>query len=192
MEPKQYEEEVSNNSSNGAEYDVPTEGGWIQWFCMLEGNSFFCEIDEDYIRDAFNLYGIKRKLETTRLQECLELILSPTNPLENELQEEEYLEINQEASEVYGVIHSRFILTPRGLALMYQKFMSGHFGVCPRVQCDKQPTLPIGMTDEPRTSRVKMYCAVCKEVYVPKDSVMNIDGAYFGSSFPHVFLQVIL
>ena len=23
------------------------EGGWIHWFCILEGNDFFVEIDED-------------------------------------------------------------------------------------------------------------------------------------------------
>ncbi len=57
--------------------------------------------------------------------------------------------------DVYGLIHARFILTARGLALMYQKFMSGQFGVCPRVLCDKQLMLPVGMSDEPRTSRVK-------------------------------------
>jgi casein kinase II subunit beta len=35
-------------------------GGWISWFCELEGHDFFAEIDEDYIRDTFNLYGLKQ------------------------------------------------------------------------------------------------------------------------------------
>ena len=156
------QEEGSENSSNGAEYDQPSLIGWVQWFCMLEGNSFLCEIDEDFIRDPFNLYGIKSKLETERIKECLELILSPTNPSEQELQDDNYMQINQEASEVYGMIHARFILTSKGLSLMYQKYMAGHFGVCPRVHCDKQPTLPIGISDVPRTSRVK----VCGDVGV--------------------------
>ena len=155
MEQKQHEE-GSNNSSNGAEFDTPINGGWIQWFCMLEGNSFFCEIDKNFIKDPFNLYGIKHKLETERLKECLELILSPVCPSDQELQEEAYLELNQEASEVYGMIHARFILSPCGMALMYQKYMSAHFGVCPRVNCEKQPSLPVGVSDEPRTSRVKV------------------------------------
>jgi len=33
------------------------EGGWIQWFCSLEDHFFFCEVDADYIKDSFNLYG---------------------------------------------------------------------------------------------------------------------------------------
>ena len=33
--------------------------GWISWFCELEGHDFFVEVDEDYITDSFNLYGLK-------------------------------------------------------------------------------------------------------------------------------------
>ena len=38
-----------------------------------------------------------------------------------------------------------------------------------------------------RTSRFKMFCPRCEEVYLPKARQVNIDGAYFGTSFPHVF-----
>lgn len=34
-----------------------------------------------------------------------------------------------------------------------------------------------------------MYCPRCEEVYVPKFKVVNIDGAFFGTSFPHHFLK---
>ena len=38
-------------------------GGWINWFCSLEDHHFFCEVDEEFITDNFNLYGIKEKIQ---------------------------------------------------------------------------------------------------------------------------------
>jgi len=100
-----------------------------------------------------------------------------------------FLELNQEASDLYGLIHARFILTPRGLAKVYQKFLSGTYGYCPRALCDRQKVLPVGLSDQLKTSRFKVFCPRCEEVYLPKVRSVNIDGAYFGSSFPHVFLK---
>ena len=31
---------------------------WIDWFLNSRGNEFFCEIDEDFIADRFNITGI--------------------------------------------------------------------------------------------------------------------------------------
>lgn len=104
-------------------------------------------------------------------------MLSPYAPTENDLQDEAYvwakrfhrfLEINQETMEIYGLIHSRFILSARGLALMYQKYISGQFGVCPRVLCEKQLVLPVGMSDEPRTSRVKVLSNMIRIGVLPE------------------------
>lgn len=32
--------------------------GWIRWFCSLEGHEYMVEVDETYIKDPFNLYGL--------------------------------------------------------------------------------------------------------------------------------------
>jgi casein kinase II subunit beta len=36
---------------------------------------------------------------------------------------------------------------------------------------------------------VKVFCPKCEEVYIPKFKSINVDGAYFGTSLPHVFLK---
>lgn len=46
------------------------------------------------------------------------------------------------------------------------------------------------MSEELRTSRVKVFCPRCEEVYIPKKKCPDVDGAYFGCSFPSIFLMV--
>ncbi len=73
---------------------------------------------------------------------------------------------------------------------MKEKFVSGKFGACPRVLCERSNVLPLGMSEDLRTSRVKVYCPKCEEVYIPKKKCPDVDGAYFGCSFPNIFLLV--
>lgn len=72
-----------------------------------------------------------------------------------------FLEIYQSAMDLYGLIHARFVLSPWGLAMMKEKYMLGSFGYCPRVLCERQNVLPIGVSEELSTSRVKVYCPRC-------------------------------
>ena len=163
--------------------------GWIQWYCSLEGHEFLVEIEEEYIKDAFNLYGLNTHFPKDKFKTFQKMILSPLAPNEEDLNDEHFVELNQEASDLYGLIHARFIYTPRGLAKVYQKYLQGVFGYCPRALCDRQKTLPVGLSDSLKTSRFKVFCPRCEEVYMPKFRNINIDGAYFGTSFPHVFLK---
>lgn len=164
-----------------------SDGGWIQWFCSLEDHQFFCEVDEEYIRDTFNLYGLKPKF--VHYDEAIEMILSPEAPDDEDLEDEKFLELYQEATDLYGLIHARFIQSPKGQTLMREKYVLGKFGTCPRVLCDRQNVLPVGMSEELRTSRVKVFCPKCEDIYIPKKKCPDVDGAYFGCSFPHIFLQ---
>lgn len=100
----------------------------------------------------------------------------------------EQLEYN--ARTLYGLIHARYVITSRGLQKMLEKYKNGDFGYCPRVHCQLQPLLPIGVDDQPRMSPVKLYCSRCEDLYNPKSSRHSyIDGAFFGTSFPGMFFQ---
>lgn len=77
-----------------------------------------------------------------------------------------------------------------GLQKMREKYLLSRFGVCPRVLCERQNVLPVGMSEELRTSRVKVFCPRCEDVYIPKKKCPDVDGAYFGCSFPQIMLMV--
>ena len=73
------------------------------------------EVDIEFIRDPFNLKSLHvymPALAKERLRTCLRMILSPQAPNEDDLADEAYLELNQESCDLFGLIHSRFILTP--------------------------------------------------------------------------------
>jgi casein kinase II subunit beta len=57
-----------------SEQESGSTNNWINWFCSLEDHEFYCRVDDDYIRDAFNLYGLKSFFNN--YNEALEMVLS--------------------------------------------------------------------------------------------------------------------
>jgi len=172
------------DASTGSDSDY--SNSWISWFLSSKGNEYFCEVEEDYILDRFNLTGLNTEVQN--YTQALDLI---TDNLDDDFQEELRGSLDIQARLLYGLIHARWIVTARGLAKMLDKYKKADFGRCPRVLCQGQPLLPIGLTDVPYEKSVKLYCGRCEDIYSPKSSRHgSIDGAYFGTSFPHLLFLV--
>jgi len=65
----------------------------------------------------------------------MKMILS-ASPTQEELANEEFLELNQTASDLYGLIHARYLTTATGLAKVYHQLQNSVYGTCPRALCD--------------------------------------------------------
>ncbi|KAL1200625.1 Casein kinase II subunit beta-2 [Cardamine amara subsp. amara] len=146
------------------------------------------DTDSEESEDDFNLCGLSHQVPY--YDYALDLILDVESS-HGEMFTEDQNELIESAAEMlYGMIHARYILTSKGLASMLDKYKNYDFGRCPRVYCCGQPCLPVGQSDIPRASTVKIYCPKCEDVYYPRSKYQgNIDGAYFGTTFPHLFLM---
>lgn len=51
---------------------VLTSMQWISWFLSSKGNEYFCEVEEEYILDRFNLTGLNT--EVSNYAQALDLI----------------------------------------------------------------------------------------------------------------------
>lgn len=171
-------EDLSSGSSDYA------ANSWVSWFLSTKGNEYFCEVDEDYILDRFNLTGLNAEVQ--HYPQALDLV---TDALEDELEDDERDLIEAQARLLYGLVHARYIVTTRGLAKMLEKYKRAEFGRCPRVLCYSQTLLPVGLSDLPFQKAVKLFCPRCEDIYSPKSSRHGtIDGAFFGTTFPHMLV----
>ena len=183
-EDEEDEEEEDSSEISASDED----GSWIEWFCGLRGNEFFCEVDEDYIQDDFNLTGLYGLVPC--YERALDMVLDVEMPMEDTLTEEQHEIVESAAEMLYGMIHARYILTSRGMNAMYEKYRSATFGRCPHVYCQGQPVLPVGLSDMPRNYTVNVFCPRCHGLFFPKSTRQaSIDGAYFGTTFPHLYLM---
>ena len=86
------------------------------------------------------------------------------------------------------------------LVYCLKQYAGKEFGTCPLVQCAGQPVLPVGLKDEMGADTVKIFCPKCSSVYHPppvrsrsshhgSTGAAGVDGAAFGTTFPHLFLM---
>jgi hypothetical protein len=58
--PKAFRSATASSSSDDDSESVTSgdEYSWVSWFCSVKGHGYFCEVDESYIQDKFNLTGM--------------------------------------------------------------------------------------------------------------------------------------
>ena len=179
-EPQNEEEFDSRDSNDDNRFSVVLEGGWLESFHRNNQTiEFLVEVDSNFIKKRSNLRGLNIQ------QEYIQMFLSSSIV---DQEDSDFLDNMQNIIEVYGQIHRRFIYTPKGLALVREKYLNGVYGHCPRVLCCKQLLLPVGLSEDMNYSKVRVFCPLCEEIYRPRAKCEYIDGAYFGVGFPHAFL----
>jgi hypothetical protein len=104
------DESDEGSDSYGSEDDY----AWIPWFCALKGNEFFSEVDEEFAQDAFNLTGLEQLVPY--FDQALDMILDVE--LTDVMTEETQEIIENDAENLFGLIHARYIITSRGLQAM--------------------------------------------------------------------------
>ncbi|ALC40995.1 Ste:CG33243 [Drosophila busckii] len=154
------------------------DGSWISWYVGQPTHEFLCRVPHDYVRDRFNLTGLDDLVQN--FDDTLEALLEP---------EFDAAFVPEAVEQLYGLIHARYIITYHGVLNMSVKYQRGDFGMCPRIHCNGQFVLPVGLTDHMGESHVKIYCARCRDIYQPHTRCALLDGAMFGCSFPHMFFM---
>ena len=109
-----------------SEISASDDGSWIAWFCSLRGNEFFCEVDEDYIQDDFNLTGLH--LLVPYYDYALDMVLDVEMPMEEKLTEAQQ-EIVESAA-VRCVCFNGFYRT----AILFHSRICSHPLLYPRIR----------------------------------------------------------
>uniref|UniRef100_A0A0W0FK04 Casein kinase II subunit beta n=2 Tax=Moniliophthora roreri TaxID=221103 RepID=A0A0W0FK04_MONRR len=181
-------DEIMEEVEEGYTSSTPTSTlTWISWFCSLPGHEYFCEVTEDFIEDDFNLTGLNTMVPFWK--EAMEMVLD-VEPDEEASKIPDVSIVESSAEMLYGLVHQRYILTRVGLQAMVDKYEAGIFGSCPRVYCVGCNVVPCGRSDTPGLDTVKLFCPNCNDIYTPPSSrFQGVDGAFFGTTFAHLFFQ---
>jgi hypothetical protein len=104
-------------------------------FISSRGNEYFCEIDEEYLTDRFNLTGLNTEVQY--YQYALDLV---TDVFDLDCDDDMRETIEKSARHLYGLVHARYIVTTRGLAKMVctSLFFSGEINISSAREIQKE------------------------------------------------------
>jgi casein kinase II subunit beta len=114
-EEEEEDEDVGEEQDSSEMTASEDETSWISWFVSIRGNDFFCEVEETFIQDDFNLTGLSTQVPY--YDYALDMILDVDIPLDS-LSDEQHEIVETAAEVLYGLIHARYILTSAGMHKM--------------------------------------------------------------------------
>lgn len=177
-------EEMTESNNQFLDLINPPGENWKKWFLSKKSTSWLVDVSDDYIRDKFNLYSLNEVVPSFDI--CCNVITNDISLSDISTNKRKKIETNLPLA--YGLIHSRYIMSPEGMQRFNEKFSQGKYGTCPRYCCEKQNLLPIGLTSTPKDSLAKLYCPRCKCIYEPPSPTV-LDGAFFGPNASHLLID---
>jgi casein kinase II subunit beta len=168
----------TQHQRSGTTEESPSFSEWIRNFTAQ--HDWLCVVDDDYVNDNFNHYGLSSIIEDYNT--ALKVVRGQTSSGKGSHSRAKL------AESLYGLMHARYLLTFQGIKEMRPKYEKRIFGTCPRVACAQQALLPIGLAPMPGEKPVKTFCPCCEDIY---DTDCELDGAFFGPYFPHLFVQLL-
>lgn len=158
---------------------------WVDWFLTTPAGRYFVRIDDGYLSDTYNYYGLRQKVPN--FSAAFELIRGPR--IEPGARPAEWPEdIDSYGACLFGLLHARYLLTDEGQRRMRKRCEDGAFPHCPRTLCRGAQCLPYGAADDIGQSELLLFCPCCGDVYRAGGEAMETDGAFFGPNWVHPFL----
>lgn len=165
---------------DATEYDseqssISYDDRWITHFTDKKENRYLCKINETFLADRFNFFGLKEKIED--FEEAYQVIRDKRASFNGETE-----------ADVYYLAHQRYIYTSSGLESILDKVLNYEYGKCSRIGCKEIPLIPLGLSNEPRKFGTKLYCHNCNNVYEPRTSLKHLDGCAWGLGYAHFLI----
>ena len=81
---------------------------WVKWFLSTPRGKYFVQIDDEYLQNIYNYYGLRQKVPNFKY--ALDLIRGPFIPPQNRPAAWPD-DIDDYGLCLYGLIHARYLLT---------------------------------------------------------------------------------
>lgn len=135
-------------------------------------NRYLERIQDSFLQDKFNFYGLKEKIESF---DDAYLAILDQGPSRNFPAE----------SILYLLAHQRYIFTKTGADNVLDRVLNRDYGTCPRYGCKDIPLIPIGLSNQIGKACTMAYCHNCNNLFEARGSLKKLDGAAWGCGFAH-------